>query len=107
MSKPSWFDGRVTMGNVLTMIVMVGSLIMGYATLATSVSSSAEAVKSIPAIEGRVSTIETRINLGQAAREQFQAETRQALKEQAASINQMLQLQAAIIARMDEAEKRR
>lgn len=53
-------------------------------------------------VGGRVSTVETRINIGQAAREAFQAETRQALKEQSAVLSQILQVQATILERIEK-----
>ena len=70
---PKWtFENKITFGNILTVVVTVGGLMAGYITLVGTVGASAEAVKAISSIENRVSTIETRINIGQAAREKFQ-----------------------------------
>lgn len=99
------FEPKITFGNVLTIVTTIVGLVAGYATLVQSVATSAEAVKSIPGIENRVTTIETRINVGQQAREAFQIETKQALKDQAELLSQILQTQAAILARMDEKDR--
>lgn len=96
------FENKFTFGNIITIVVTLGGLLAGYMTLVGTVGSSAEAVKVLPGLENRVTTIETRINIGQQAREQFQAETRQALKEQSATLTQILQVQATILARLED-----
>lgn len=77
--------------------------------LSTQAEAMHEMVERIAQVEkaagdvgGRVSTVETRINLGQAARDAFQAETRQALKEQSATLTQILQVQATILERIEK-----
>lgn len=73
MTAPKWtWENKITFGNVLTITITVCGLMAGYMTLVGSVGASAEAIKILPGLETRVSTIETRINIGQAAREKFQ-----------------------------------
>lgn len=96
------FENKFTFGNLITIVVTLGGLFAGYMTLVGTVGASAEAVKVLPGLENRVTTIETRINIGQAAREAFQAETKQALKEQAAALSLILQTQSAILARLED-----
>lgn len=70
---PRWtFENKITFGNILSIIITAGGLLAGYMTLVGTVGASAEAVKSLPGLENRVSTIETRINIGQQQREKFQ-----------------------------------
>lgn len=103
MTGPRWtWENKITFGNLLTIAITVCSLLAGYMTLVGTVGASAEAVKVLPGLESRVTTIETRINIGQAAREAFQAETKQALKEQAAALSLILQTQSAILARLED-----
>ena len=103
MTAPKWtWENKITVGNVLTIAITICSLMAGYMTLVGTVGASAEAVKVLPGLETRVSTIETRINIGQQACEAFQAETRQALKEQSATLTQILQVQATILARLED-----
>lgn len=99
------FENKFSLGNLVTMLVTAGGLLAGYVTLANTVANSAEAVKAIPAIESRVTTIETRINLGQQAREKFQDETAAALEELRAQNLQILQSVAALVARLDEKDR--
>jgi hypothetical protein len=99
------FENKFTFGNLVTIITTIGGLLAGYITLANTVAQSAEAVKAIPAIENRVTTIETRINMGQQAREQFQAETAAALAELRNQNLQILQSVAALVARLDEKDR--
>jgi hypothetical protein len=70
---PRWtFENKITFGNILTIVVTLGGLLAGYMTLVGTVGASAEAVKALPGLETRVTTIETRINIGQQQREKFQ-----------------------------------
>lgn len=70
---PRWtFENKITFGNLLSIIITAGGLLAGYMTLVGTVGASAEAIKVLPGLENRVSTIETRINIGQAQREKFQ-----------------------------------
>lgn len=101
------FEPKITLGNIITIVLALIPAIYAYATLSGTVTLSAEAVKAIPAIESRVSTIETRINIGQAQREQFQEKTEAALDRLAAQNSLIIAQLSGIIARMDEAEKRR
>ena len=99
---PKWtFENKITMGNLMQIALLVAGFVYGYATLSGSAASSSEAVKAIPGIESRVTTIETRINLGLQAREQFQQETKQALREQSAILSQLLQSNATILAKLE------
>lgn len=100
MPKLAW-EGKITFGNVLTIVTTVVGLIAGYVTLVQSVATSAEAVKAIPAIQSRVTTIE----IGDQMAGAFQSDTKQALKDQAALLSQILQTQAAILARLDEKDR--
>lgn len=73
MTAPKWtWENKITFGNILTIVVTVCGLAGGYMTLVGTVGASAEAIKVLPGLETRVTTIETRINIGQAAREKFQ-----------------------------------
>lgn len=70
---PRWtFENKITFGNLLSIIITAGGLLAGYMTLVGTVGASAEAIKVLPGLENRVSTIETRINIGQDQREKFQ-----------------------------------
>ena len=66
------FENKFTFGNLVTTVITLGGLLAGYMTMVGPVGASAEAVKSLPGLETRVTTIETRINIGQAAHEKFQ-----------------------------------
>lgn len=100
---PRWtFENKITLGALIQIAILAAGLVWGYAMLQTTAEAAAKAAERIPGIESRVSTIETRINIGQAAREQFQTETKQVLKEQSEVLSQILQAQAAILARLDE-----
>ena len=90
------FENKVTFGNILTIAAMLAGLVVGYISLSGSVAASADAVKAIPGIESRVSTIETRINIGQAAREQFQNKTEATLDKLQAQNSLILQQIAAL-----------
>jgi hypothetical protein len=79
---PRWtFENKITFGNVLSIIVTACGLLAGYMTLVSQVGASAEAIKIIPALESRVTTIETRINIGQQQREKFQDTVLETLAE--------------------------
>ena len=96
------FENKFTFGNIITIVVTLGGLLAGYMTLVGTAGSSAEAVKVLPGLENRVTAIESRSNVGHQAHEAFQAETRQALKEQSATLTQILQVQATILARLED-----
>lgn len=94
MTAPKWtWENKITFGNVLTIAITVCGLVAGYMTLVGTVGSSAEAVKVLPGLENRVSTIETRINIGQAQREKFQDQVLATLQQLA---QQNLETQKAI-----------
>ena len=99
------FEGKITFRNVLTIVTTMTGLIVGYVTLAQSVASSAETVKVIPGIETRVTMIETRVAAWQESSEESRQETKQALRDQAAMLSQIMQTQASILARLDERDR--
>lgn len=99
------FENKLTFGNVLTMIVTIGGLLVGYVTMAGTVATSADAVKSIPIIENRVTTIETRINIGQQAREAFQTDMKASIESLRVQNSLILQTLSAVVARLDEKDR--
>lgn len=105
---PRWtFENKITFGNLLTIIIALVPAIFSYAVMWGTVTQSAEAVKAIPNIETRVSTIETRINIGQKAREDYQAATAATLDKIQTQQLQIIAQTAAIIARLDEQDRTR
>lgn len=100
---PRWtFENKVTLGNLIQILVVVVGLVWGYASLAGSVATSADAVKAIPSIDSRLTKVE--IN---------QINNTLARSEQTVKIDKLidqnsliLQAVAGIVARMD-AEKRK
>lgn len=82
MTGPRWtWENKITFGNVLTIAFTAAGLMAGYLTLVGTVGASAEAVKALPGLESRVSTIETRINIGQVQTEKFQDQVLATLSE--------------------------
>lgn len=108
------FENKITLGNAIQIVLICFAVIAAYFGIVGRVDGSArdiaslqQSVDAVPDLSGRVSTIETRINIGQAQREQFQDKTEAALEKLAAQQSQMMALLSGIIARMDEAEKSR
>lgn len=99
------FDNKITFGNLLTIATVIFGLLAGYITLSATVAASADAVKAIPGIENRVTTIETRINIGQQAREAFQADMKESLEQLRQQNTLILQTLSAIVARLDEKDR--
>jgi hypothetical protein len=105
------YESKITFGNILSIGMLVVSLVGGWFVLVGRVDASQQSIKELQSqiseitdLGQRVSTIEVRINIGQKAREDFQAETRVALKEQAQLLSQILQTQATILARLDDSK---
>lgn len=107
---PKWtFENKFTTGNIVQIGMILLALVGGWYGLVNRVDAAADSIEdlqrqvaTITDLGSRVSTIETRINIGQLAREQFQEETKQALREQGQVLTQILQVQAAILARLEE-----
>lgn len=58
MVKPPWFEFRITLGNVVSMLAAVLGLAVTYTALTIKVDTIASAVTDIPAIERRLQTVE-------------------------------------------------
>lgn len=106
------FENKLTVGNLVQLaIILLGGIGLYYGLVdkvnanTRDITSLQEIVRASTDLSQRVATIETRINIGFAAREAFQAETKQAFKEQAAILSSILQTQAAILARMEDAKR--
>lgn len=108
------FENKITMGNAIQIGLIIFAVIAAYFGIVARVDGSGrdiaalqQSIDLLPDLRGRVSTIETRINIGQQQREQFQDKTEIAL-DKLSNQNSLIMAQlAGIIARMDEAEKRR
>lgn len=67
------FDRTVSIGNLLSIATVIGGLTAGYMSIASSVSASAEAVKIIPQLDKRLSSVEQTIEVGKLARLKLEA----------------------------------
>lgn len=101
------FDPKITLGNIITIVLALIPAIYAYAVMAGTVSQSAEAVKAIPTIEKRLTTVEINQVNGRNDRIDFQDKTEATLEKLANQQALIMAQLAGIIARMDEAEKRR
>lgn len=106
------FDRQVSVGNIISILVTAGGLFAGYMTLVGSVTSSAEAVKSIPGIQERLTKVEINQVNGKNDRLDFQQRTETTLDKLAAQSDRQTSQSAAIlaqlsgiVARMDEADR--
>lgn len=110
------FENKITWGNLLTLgTILVGGIIT-FVMLQGSVVASAKDIDqltlrvspillSVDGLETRMAVVERNQVIGREAREEGQARTDQALKEQSAILSEILQTQAAILARLDERDR--
>lgn len=106
---PRWqFEYKITFGNVLTGLILFGTITIGYANLNTTVRAYGETIEKIPGIEKRVDNIEVRIDNGKALREALSAKVDQQdsmlngrITKQEETLNAILQTLARIEERVN------
>lgn len=96
MPKISW-DPKITLGNVLTMVSMLGVLLAGYINLKLDVQASTTAIAAVRVqvepvddFNLRLRTVEINQTNGRAERLQQQSDLRDALKDGQAATNKRL-----------------
>lgn len=97
--------GTLLVGGIVTFVMLQGSVVASSKDIDTLTTRVAPIVVSVDGLETRMAVVERNQVIGREQREEGQARTDTALKEQSEILSQILQTQAAILARMD-AEKR-
>lgn len=88
MTKPAWFDPKITLGNVLTVVAMLGTLMAAYVNLKLDSASAAQAIQEVRVQVEPVDNLITRMAVvernqvtGRESREEAQRRTDTILEE--------------------------
>lgn len=78
---PKWFEPKISIGNLISMTIVVVTAAMGYAVMTKTVEDTAKAIQDLPSIRERLTSLETRVNVSSLSRDKFEDETKVALSE--------------------------
>jgi phage shock protein A len=81
VTTPKWFEPRVTLGNILSLIAMLATVVGGYVALKIDVSDAKQSiaalqqtVQPLPSMETRLTVVESTISTKGAARDKQMAD---------------------------------
>lgn len=100
------FEYKITLGNLMSVMVVIASVTIGYTRVTTAIEDLREAVRPIPTIQARVSTLENQFSTSAAAQARLEGRS----DKQDETQNQILQTLARIeerVAAIQETERSR